>query len=335
MFKMEKETQAVSEPKQHGIKRLADASDEPKSRELSTKNVSSTNSARTHSITNNSSTDTTQLLLICNKYKTLSDIYLPDIIHMERRSAIIQTFNSLPCMPLNIPVDLSNIVNYRASFSSHNPYNHYIGVILIVTNNSLFQLCQFVQLSPSCIIMPRHAYDMILMADESKSIVLAYANSYLKINFKNFKSGAFEIDDRWFADKIYTDEYVRLLDYQLIKLPMMKVGVTRLIFKSLTEDEEDGRSKKLVRSKHIIFENGDYRLRTLDHSFSSLFTCPGRTIIEPEGKYEPYKYSHTHLPSTNVGTSGGLVFNEDGSPWGIAVAANGSLSCSFLNNLNL
>lgn len=217
--------------------------------------------------------------------------------------------------------ELPNLMIYRAQLSPHCQYNLNSGICMILLDDTPSQLSQVLMITGNTMLMPNHSFETLLSSyDMNGEILFIFTNAIFRLSLKYLRDNVIDI--------VFTvnDKEVHY-DICLIKLPSTIKNI-----KNMTFNSKSNVVKKIVRSKAIVRENGKYRIRTLQLNLDTVLNVPGKTEVNIRNQTKIYEYSHTHVPSTQVGTSGALILNDDNTPWGITTAANGSISCQFLNH---
>lgn len=235
---------------------------------------------------------------------------------MLRSDQSLTTYISIP--DKNEKAELNDVLNINAQPAIHNKYNRNIGLFMINLNDKLSVLSHFVMLTNQIMLLPKHTFDVLTHIPESTQLLLAFTNEYFYVNLGVFlKSAGNQLDINVHFDSKQN------VDLQLLKLPFIVSNIIHMKFSA-----EKG---TLIKSKHIVKNQDNYRLQVFDHPLSLLVQVPGQTLLNIHDTDYVYDYTHTFTPSSYIGMSGSLIFTAQGEPWGLVTAKNGSTSCEFLN----
>lgn len=235
---------------------------------------------------------------------------------MLRSDQSLTTYISIP--DKDEKAELNDVLNINVQPAIHNKYNRNIGLFMINLNDKLSVLSHFVMLTNQIMLLPKHTFDVLTHIPESTQLLLAFTNEYFYVNLGVFlKSAGNQLDINVHFDSKQN------VDLQLLKLPFIVSNIIHMKFSA-----EKG---TLIKSKHIVKTQDNYRLQVFDHPLSLLVQVPGQTLLNIHDTDYVYDYTHTFTPSSYIGMSGSLIFTAQGEPWGLVTAKNGSTSCEFLN----
>lgn len=263
------------------------------------------------------------LYLIYNKLKCITKINTNDILQFFARSSIITTYLSIPPIDKLHDHTPEGILTLRVQRAIHNTYNQNVGIIMVMVNNRLSHLCQFILVSNAIFLLPKHAFDSIAGSEGNGSLLFVLASNAFKISKKHLCESSIEMPE------FIEDEKLNY-DFKLVKLPFKIPNISTINFNGESDTKGKG---YFVLTKHLIKEGETYVARTHRYSLDLLAPIRGTTEMVVNSNVNKYSYTHTHLPSTFLGMSGGLILDQNNVPFGVITAANGCVSCQMLSKL--